>query len=121
MSSATNQESDYKKTLLTRLLAGVKGCQSRFGSRSELATEDEESVARLCAAYEDVFSHGLQKKTALQSSNSKANFWVSLYFKNTVLLILTRTKILFLMVIFFKCIDASSFTIFRYYLILVTH
>lgn len=76
MSSATNPESDYKKTLLTRLLAGVKGCQSRFGSRSELATEDDESVARLCAAYEDVFSHGLQKKTALQSSSSKANFWV---------------------------------------------
>lgn len=69
-------DSEYKKTLLSRLLAGVKGCQSRFGSRSELATEDDASVARLCVAYEDVFTHGFQNKSAQQSSTSKANFWV---------------------------------------------
>jgi len=70
----SDNHSAYKKTLLARLLDGVKGCQSRFGTRSELATEDEGAVARLCAAYEDVFSHGV-KKTGQQSS-SKTAFWV---------------------------------------------
>ncbi|OXA39176.1 Sorting nexin-29 [Folsomia candida] len=47
-----------KDQLLSKLLDGVKGCQSRFGSRTELATEDEETVRKLCIAFEDVFLHG---------------------------------------------------------------
>lgn len=77
MNSDQNQNSQYKKTLLAKLLDGVKGCQRRFGSRSELATEDEGSVARLCSAYDDVFSHGF-KELAQHQSTSKTAFWVSI-------------------------------------------
>jgi sorting nexin-29 len=53
--------SEEKKQLLGRLLDGVKGCQSRFGSRTELATEDDLAIRKLCFAFEQVFLHGLQK------------------------------------------------------------
>lgn len=51
---------ESKEQLLSKLLEGVKGCQSRFGSRSELATEDDGSVSKLCLAYENVFLHGFK-------------------------------------------------------------
>ena len=59
---------EEKKELLGRLLEGVKGCQSRFGSRTELATEDDLSIRKLCLAFEQVFLHGLQKPSAQQAS-----------------------------------------------------
>jgi sorting nexin-29 len=60
MSSAGADEKNTKEQLLTKLLDGVKGCQSRFGSRTELATEDDNSIRNLCLAFEDVFLHGVR-------------------------------------------------------------
>lgn len=34
-------------------------CQKRFGGKQEVATEDDETVALLCAEWEAVMMHGL--------------------------------------------------------------
>ncbi|KAF4523436.1 hypothetical protein B566_EDAN010369 [Ephemera danica] len=60
---AEQQESDRQK-LLSALLSSVKSCQTRFGGRSQLATESEPCVAALCAALEAVLWHGLRPKPA---------------------------------------------------------
>ena len=51
-----------RQVLLSNLLSAVKGCQIRYGGRSELATDSEPVVVQLCNAYEAVLSHGLVKK-----------------------------------------------------------
>jgi sorting nexin-29 len=57
------QESDRQR-LLSALLNAVKACQTRFGGRSQLATESEPCVAALCASLEAVLWHGLRPKPA---------------------------------------------------------
>lgn len=57
------QESDRQR-LLSSLLNAVKACQTRFGGRSQLATESEPCVAALCASLEAVLWHGLRSKPA---------------------------------------------------------
>jgi len=65
LSILAQEDSKIKKqSLLCRLLEGVKSCQSRYGLRTELATEHEESVRNLCSAFEDIFLFGLKKNNA---------------------------------------------------------
>jgi len=59
--SARVNVGDEKKQLLSRLLLSVKSCQSRFGSRTELATEDDKLISQLCSAFEDVFLHRIKR------------------------------------------------------------
>lgn len=51
---------ETRQTLLSDLLSSVKQCQIRFGGKSELATESEEVVAKLCSRLEAVLCHGLK-------------------------------------------------------------
>lgn len=51
--------------ILRDLLDAVKQCQIRFGSRTELATDSDPSVARLCTILDSSFSHGLKSNGSL--------------------------------------------------------
>lgn len=76
-----------KDQLLSKLLDGVKGCQSRFGSRTELATEDEETVRKLCIAFEDVFLHGAKLPEKGRSLWQMTENFVNIFYKLMVKLI----------------------------------
>ncbi|CAB3386087.1 Hypothetical predicted protein [Cloeon dipterum] len=56
------QKEEERQKLLTSLLNAVKACQTRFGGRSQLATESESCVAALCTSLEAVLLHGLKPK-----------------------------------------------------------
>lgn len=48
----------------------IKNCQSRFGGKSELATEDDLRIVQLCEKWEKVLSHGIRtnlSNSALQN------------------------------------------------------
>lgn len=49
-----------RQTLLSNLLSCVQQCQVRYGGKSELATENEEVVSKLCRSLELALSHGLK-------------------------------------------------------------
>lgn len=51
--------------VLRDLLEAVKQCQIRFGSRTELATDSDPSVQRLCSVLDTSFSHGLKTNVSL--------------------------------------------------------
>lgn len=51
-----------RENLLVNLLESVKLCQTKFGSRNELATESDSQVSNLCRSLEEVFNHGLRTK-----------------------------------------------------------
>jgi len=55
-------QEDERQKLLTSLLKAVKACQTKFGGRSQLATESEPCVAALCTALEAVLLHGLKSR-----------------------------------------------------------
>lgn len=61
---------DARKILQTDLLHSVKLCQTRFGGRTELATELDNHVVDVCNKIETVLSHGLRSKTLQKKSNS---------------------------------------------------
>ena len=50
--------SEKKQELLDALLESVKECQIRFGGKSELATEGENVIAKLCASSSKTRSFG---------------------------------------------------------------
>lgn len=54
--------SDLRVKLQSDLLKSVKQCQTRFGGRTELATELDTNVANLCYNLEAALSHGLKSK-----------------------------------------------------------
>ena len=60
--------SEKKQELLDALLESVKECQIRFGGKSELATEGENVIAKLCARFEDICNHGLKRTSEPVSS-----------------------------------------------------
>jgi len=60
--------SEKKQILLDALLESVKECQIRFGGKSELATEGENVIAKLCARFEDICNHGLKRTSEPASS-----------------------------------------------------
>ncbi|CAL4148643.1 unnamed protein product, partial [Meganyctiphanes norvegica] len=65
MASAPPNHDDHEKQreqLLADLLSDVKGCQVRFGGRSELAIELDPRVACLCSSLEASLSHGLKQR-----------------------------------------------------------
>lgn len=59
------------KVLQTELLHSVKLCQTRFGGRTELATELDPHVVDVCNKLEAVLNHGLRSK-ALSKKNYSA-------------------------------------------------
>ncbi|CAG2107212.1 unnamed protein product, partial [Medioppia subpectinata] len=61
---ATNSVNE-KHLIANRLLESVKQCQIRFGGRSELATDMDQRVVKLCQSLEEAFSHGLRKNRNL--------------------------------------------------------
>ncbi|XP_059482637.1 sorting nexin-29 [Neocloeon triangulifer] len=61
-SALEQQQEDERQKLLASLLKSVKACQTRFGGRSQLATESEPCVAVLCTALEAVLLHGLKMR-----------------------------------------------------------
>lgn len=69
MPSQVNSQ-DARKNLQTDLLHSVKLCQTRFGGRTELATELDNHVVDVCNKIETVLSHGLRVKTLQKKSNS---------------------------------------------------
>ncbi|XP_054267028.1 sorting nexin-29 isoform X2 [Macrosteles quadrilineatus] len=68
---AITSQTDARKNLQTELLHSVKLCQTRFGGRTELATELDPHVVDVCNKLEAVLSHGLRTK-ALPKKNHSA-------------------------------------------------
>lgn len=56
--------------LLNNLLGSVKQCQTRFGGRSELATESDQLVFNLCRSLEAVLNHGLRSRPQPKNSST---------------------------------------------------
>ncbi|KAJ8725592.1 hypothetical protein PYW08_003775 [Mythimna loreyi] len=48
------------KTIYQELQNCVQNCQTRFGGKSELATEDDIRIAQLCEKWEKLLSHGIR-------------------------------------------------------------
>ena len=46
-----------RQELLSEVLTAVKNVQSRFGGRSELATEENPAVRQLCNALQNILQH----------------------------------------------------------------
>ena len=46
-----------RQVLLSEVLAAVKNVQSRFGGKSELATEENPAVRQLCNALQNILQH----------------------------------------------------------------
>ncbi|XP_045519198.1 sorting nexin-29-like isoform X2 [Pieris brassicae] len=65
-SAIENRDEELKKRkenaklILKDLIICIENCQSRFGGRSELATEDDIRIVNLCEKWEKVLSHGLR-------------------------------------------------------------
>lgn len=59
---ASSSDKNEAENLLKTLLFYVKHCQTRFGGKTELATEFDHNVAGLCGVLESVLSHGLRTK-----------------------------------------------------------
>ncbi|KAI1296678.1 Sorting nexin-29 [Halotydeus destructor] len=66
-----NQTVERQK-LVSNLLEAAKECLARFGGRSELATELDGRVMKLCTAIEDIFSHGLKSNRNLLKATKNA-------------------------------------------------
>ncbi|KAI1301756.1 Sorting nexin-29 [Halotydeus destructor] len=66
-----NQSVERQK-LISNLLVAAKECLARFGGRSELATELDGRVIKLCTAIEDIFSHGLKSNRNLLKATKNA-------------------------------------------------
>lgn len=49
-----------RENLQSQLLSSVKNCQTRFGGKTEIATELDLFVGTLCNSLELVLSHGLK-------------------------------------------------------------
>lgn len=61
---------DIRKKLQSDLLHSVKLCQTRFGGRTELATELDPHVVDVCNKLEAVLCHGLRSKVLPKKNNS---------------------------------------------------
>lgn len=54
-----------RKTLSDELLAVVKECQKKYGSKTELATENDPRIVLLCDTWERVLTHGLKSNSSV--------------------------------------------------------
>uniref|UniRef100_A0A8D8C8W0 Sorting nexin-29 n=2 Tax=Culex pipiens TaxID=7175 RepID=A0A8D8C8W0_CULPI len=54
-----------RKTLSDELLAVVKECQKKYGSKTELATENDSRIVLLCDTWERVLTHGLKSNSSV--------------------------------------------------------
>lgn len=68
----TNSGSVAGVQLLQALLRSVRGLQTAYGNRNELATDADARVARLCDLWDSVLCHGLRRPAA-GASNPAAN------------------------------------------------
>lgn len=57
--------SNNGKLLLDQLMSIVKECQTKYGGKTELATEQDPKIARLCLAWERVLCHGVKTTSTL--------------------------------------------------------
>ncbi|XP_041977524.1 sorting nexin-29-like isoform X2 [Aricia agestis] len=55
------------KGVLKELQTCVENCQTRFGGKSELATEDDIRIVHLCEKWEKILSHGLKSNLSNSS------------------------------------------------------
>ncbi|KAI8435073.1 hypothetical protein MSG28_003479 [Choristoneura fumiferana] len=61
---------ESSRITLQELQTCLQNCQSRFGGKSELATEDDIRIVQLCERWEKVLSHGIRtnlSNSAIQS------------------------------------------------------
>ncbi|XP_055617581.1 sorting nexin-29 [Toxorhynchites rutilus septentrionalis] len=57
-----------RKALVDELLAVVKESQKKYGSKTELATENDSRILLLCETWERVLSHGLKSNSTMLKS-----------------------------------------------------
>lgn len=62
-------ENEEKQILLDELLDSIKKCQSRFGGKTELATESEQVIEHLCLKFEAILFHGLKSSVVKELFN----------------------------------------------------
>jgi sorting nexin-29 len=67
---AVTSQADVRSRLQAELLHSVKLCQTRFGGRTELATELDAHVVDVCNKLEAVLSHGLRPKAMPKKNHS---------------------------------------------------
>lgn len=64
-SADTKKHELERKTLADELLAVVKECQKKYGSKTELATESDSRIVLLCDTWERVLTHGLKSTSSV--------------------------------------------------------
>jgi len=70
ISSTGKDRGQERRTIISNLLEAVKICQTRYGSRNELATESDSQVFTLCQSLEELLNHGLRSKPQLKKPNA---------------------------------------------------
>ena len=62
-----------RQELMSEVLTAVKNVQSRFGGRSELATEENPAVRQLCNALQNILQHRIatRGKRAMYSQGNR--------------------------------------------------
>ncbi|XP_037028176.1 sorting nexin-29 [Bradysia coprophila] len=60
----TNKNYEGSKSLLKELIEIVKECQTRYGGKTELATEDDQKIIKLCSTWDYALSHGLKSSVS---------------------------------------------------------
>lgn len=73
------------KTIFNNLITIVKQCQQKYGGKTELATEQDELIVKLCDAWEEAVSYGLKspqfsvlknvQEMVSGNNATEANFW----------------------------------------------
>ncbi|XP_059618479.1 sorting nexin-29 [Phlebotomus argentipes] len=62
-----NQYESSRRSLVHHLMTVVKDLQKRYGGKTELATESDHNVLRLCDSWEYALCHGLRMGSLLKS------------------------------------------------------
>ena len=63
-----------REKLQENLLTAAKICHTRFGAKSELATESDKCVTQLCYAFEQILSHGVRYSNQTEKFNAALRY-----------------------------------------------
>lgn len=87
ITSNQNDQPRNSKIILDQLLSIVKECQCKYGGKTELATEQDMKIVRLCLAWERALGHGIKQQSSfvqnvtdlISGTTDQPNFWTFAY------------------------------------------
>lgn len=84
--SNQNDQPRNSKIILDELMSIVKECQIKYGGKTELATEQDMKIVRLCLVWERLLCHGIKQSSFVKNvtdlisgTTDQPNFWTFAY------------------------------------------